>query len=98
MAFREQAEGRAINQIRYDVNVPLKQGPKETPVMNFETMVGILPQNWGVAALRMCFQLLKSPALVDGVERSERLFFAGRGADCWIGPTLQCPYGRATRD
>ena len=27
-AFREQAHGRAINQIRYDVNVPLEQRPE----------------------------------------------------------------------
>lgn len=75
-AFREQAEGRAINQIRYDVNVPLEERPERNARYEFKTMVGILPKI-GVAALRMSSTLNHRP-LVDGVERSERLFFAGR--------------------
>jgi alanine dehydrogenase len=73
--FREQAEGRAINQIRYDINVPLKQRPERNARYEFKTMVGILPKV-GVAALRMSSTLNHRP-LVNGVERSERLFLAG---------------------
>src|SRR5713226_6154479 len=51
-AFREQAQGRTINQIRYDVNVPLEQRPERNARYEFKTMVGILPKV-GVAALRM---------------------------------------------
>ena len=75
-AFREQAQGRAINQIRYDVNVPLEQRPERNARYEFKTMVGILPKV-GVAALRMSSTLNHRP-IIDGVERSERLFLAGR--------------------
>lgn len=74
-AFREQAQGRAINQIRYDVNVPLEQRPERNARYEFKTMVGILPKA-GVAALRMSSTLNHRP-IVDGIERSERLFLAG---------------------
>jgi alanine dehydrogenase len=74
-AFCEQAEGRAINQIRYDINVPLKQRPERNARYEFKTMVGILP-NIGMAALRMSSTLNHRP-IVNGVERSERLFLAG---------------------
>ena len=73
-AFREQAEGRAINQIRYDVNVPLEERPERNARYEFKTMVGILPKI-GVAALRMSSTLNHRP-IVDGIERSERLFVA----------------------
>jgi alanine dehydrogenase len=73
--FREQAQGRAINQIRYDINVPLEQRPERNARYEFKTMVGILPKV-GVAALRMSSTLNHRP-IVDGVERSERLFLAG---------------------
>jgi alanine dehydrogenase len=75
-AFREQAQGRAINQIRYDVNVPLEQRSERNARYEFKTMVGILPKV-GVAALRMSSTLNHRP-IVDGVERSERLFLAGQ--------------------
>jgi ornithine cyclodeaminase/alanine dehydrogenase-like protein (mu-crystallin family) len=75
-AFLEQAQGRAINQIRYDVNVPLEQRPERNARYEFKTMVGILPKI-GVAALRMSSTLNHRP-IVAGVERSERLFAAGQ--------------------
>ena len=75
-AFREQAHGRAINQIRYDVNVPLEQRTERNARYEFKTMVGVLPKA-GVAALRMSSTLNHRP-IVDGVERSERLFTAGQ--------------------
>ena len=74
-AFREQAQGRAINQIRYDVNMPLEERTERNARYEFKTMVGILPKV-GVAALRMSSTLNHRP-IVDGVERSERLFIAG---------------------
>lgn len=74
-ALREQAQGRTINQIRYDVNVPLEQRPERNARYEFKTMVGILPKV-GVAALRMSSTLNHRP-IIDGVERSERLFVAG---------------------
>lgn len=40
--FREQAPGRAINQIRYDTNVPPQQRPARNARYEFKTMVGIL--------------------------------------------------------
>ena len=64
--FREQAQGRAINQIRYDINVPLKQRAERNARYEFKTMVGILPKV-GMAALRMSSTLNHRP-LVDGVE------------------------------
>jgi ornithine cyclodeaminase/alanine dehydrogenase-like protein (mu-crystallin family) len=73
-AFREQAAGRTINQIRYDINVPLPQRPERHARYEFKTMVGVLPK-LGVAALRMSSTLNHRP-IVDGVERSERLFVA----------------------
>lgn len=73
-AFREQAAGRTINQLRYDVNVPLPQRPERHARYEFKTMVGVLPKV-GVAALRMSSTLNHRP-IVDGVERSERLFLA----------------------
>src|SRR5262249_54793372 len=62
-------------QIRYDINVPLKQRPERNARYEFKTMVGILPKV-GVAALRMSSTLNHRP-IVDGAERSERLFLAG---------------------
>jgi len=73
--FREQAHGRAINQIRYDINVPLKERPERNARYEFKTMVGVIPK-FGVAALRMSSTLNHRP-MVDGIERSERLFAAG---------------------
>jgi alanine dehydrogenase len=73
--FREQAHGRAINQIRYDINVPLKERPERNARYEFKTMVGVVPK-FDVAALRMSSTLNHRP-IVDGFERSERLFAAG---------------------
>jgi len=73
--FREQAQGRAINQIRYDINLPLKERQERKARYEFKTMVGVVPK-FDVAALRMSSTLNHRP-LVNGIERSERLFAAG---------------------
>ena len=43
--FREQAQGRAINQIRYDINVPLKQRAERNARYEFKTMVRHSPRS-----------------------------------------------------
>ncbi|MBI4522759.1 MAG: ornithine cyclodeaminase family protein [Deltaproteobacteria bacterium] len=49
-AYREQAAGRAISQLRMDTEVPIGQG-NHVKEFEFKTMVGILPKR-GIAALR----------------------------------------------
>jgi ornithine cyclodeaminase/alanine dehydrogenase-like protein (mu-crystallin family) len=73
-AYKEQAEGRAVNQLRYDTNMPLPQRPEREARYEFKTMVGILPKS-GVAALRMSSTLNHRP-IRYGVERAERLYLA----------------------
>lgn len=77
-AYREQAAGRAVNQLRYDTNIPLPERSEREARYEFKTMVGILPKA-GVAALRMSSTLNHHP-LVDGMERSERLYLAPGGS------------------
>jgi alanine dehydrogenase len=72
--YREQAEGRAVNQLRYDTNMPLSERPERQPRYEFKTMVGVIPK-MGVAALRMSSTLNHWP-IVHGVERAERLYVA----------------------
>lgn len=50
-AYREQAAGRAISQIRMDTEVPIIQENQPPKEFEFKTMVGILPKR-GIAALR----------------------------------------------
>ena len=49
-AYREQAAGRAISQLRMDTEVPISEGNR-IKEFEFKTMVGILPKR-GIAALR----------------------------------------------
>jgi ornithine cyclodeaminase/alanine dehydrogenase-like protein (mu-crystallin family) len=77
-AYREQAAGRAVNQLRYDTNMPLPDRPERQARYEFKTMVGILPIS-GVAALRMSSTLNHRP-MIDGMERSERLYLAPGGS------------------
>jgi alanine dehydrogenase len=76
--YREQAEGRSVNQLRYDTNMPLPERPERMARYEFKTMVGILPKA-GVAALRMSSTLNHRP-IIDGIERAERLYLAPGGA------------------
>jgi ornithine cyclodeaminase/alanine dehydrogenase-like protein (mu-crystallin family) len=76
-AYKEQAEGRAVNQLRYDTNMPLPERPERLARYEFKTMVGILPKV-GVAALRMSSTLDHRP-IRYGVERAERLYLAPGG-------------------
>lgn len=75
-AYLELAAGRAVNQLRYDTNMPLPERPERQARYEFKTMVGILPKA-GVAALRMSSTLNHRP-VIDGAERMERLH-AGAG-------------------
>jgi alanine dehydrogenase len=72
--YREEAAGRAVNQLRYDTNMPLSDRAEREPRYEFKTMVGILPRR-GVAALRMSSTLNHRPVRF-GVERAERLYLA----------------------
>jgi ornithine cyclodeaminase/alanine dehydrogenase-like protein (mu-crystallin family) len=72
--YREEAAGRAVNQLRYDTNMPLPERSERHPRYEFKTMVGIIPK-LGVAALRMSSTLNHWP-IRDGVERDERLYVA----------------------
>lgn len=76
-AYVEQAHGRAVNQLRYDTNMPLPQRPERQARYEFKTMMGILPSK-GVSALRMSSTLNHRP-IRDGVERAERLYLAPGG-------------------
>ncbi|MBM2811543.1 MAG: hypothetical protein HW416_2302 [Chloroflexi bacterium] len=76
-AYREQAAGRAVNQLRYDTRMPLPERQERDSDYEFKTMVGIIPK-MGIAALRMSSTLNFHP-LIDGVERSERLYLAPGG-------------------
>jgi len=73
-AYKEQAAGRAVNQLRYDTNMPLPERPEREARYEFKTMAGIIPK-FGVAALRMSSTLNHRP-IRYGVERAERLYLA----------------------
>ena len=75
--YREEAEGRAVNQLRHDTNMPLVERTERKARYEFKTMVGILPKR-GVAALRMSSTIQVRP-LVDGTERIETLFVGPGG-------------------
>jgi ornithine cyclodeaminase/alanine dehydrogenase-like protein (mu-crystallin family) len=74
--YREEAEARAVNQLRYDINMPLPGRMERRAYYEFKTMVGILPKR-GVAALRMSSTIQVRP-MRGGTERIETLF-AGPG-------------------
>ena len=67
-AYRELAAGRAVNQLRYDTNMPLAERPERKARYEFKTMVGILPKA-GVAGLRMSSTLNHRP-IRFGIERA----------------------------
>jgi len=73
-AFQEQAAGRVINQLRYDVNMPLPSRSERQARYEFKTMVGVIPK-LGVAALRMSSILYHRPVR-DGLEKVEHLNIA----------------------
>ena len=73
-AFREQAAGRVVNQMRYEVNMPLLDRPERKAKYEFKTMVGVIPK-LGVAALRMSSTLNYRP-IRDGQEGMEQIAIA----------------------
>ncbi|MBM4296378.1 MAG: ornithine cyclodeaminase family protein [Deltaproteobacteria bacterium] len=79
-AYREQAEGRAMNQLRHDTEMPVP-GMANDGCYEFKTMVGILPK-YGVSALRMSSSLVHHP-VVNGLKRVEKLPAAPGGR--WVG-------------
>ena len=79
-AYREQAEGRAMNQLRYDTEMPLPEMCNDGRY-EFKTMVGILPK-YGVSALRMSSSIVHHP-VIGGQKRVEKLPVAPGGR--WVG-------------
>ena len=79
-AYREQAEGRAMNQLRHDTEMPVPSMPNDGRY-EFKTMVGILPK-YGVSALRMSSSLVHHPT-AHGLKRVEKLPAAPGGR--WVG-------------
>jgi ornithine cyclodeaminase/alanine dehydrogenase-like protein (mu-crystallin family) len=60
-AYRKQAEGRAMNQLRYDTEMPLPEMLNDGRY-EFKTMVGILPK-YGISALRMSSSIVHHPVI-----------------------------------
>jgi ornithine cyclodeaminase/alanine dehydrogenase-like protein (mu-crystallin family) len=79
-AYREQAAGRAMNQLRRDTEMPLPEMRKDGRY-EFKTMVGILPK-YGISALRMSSSIVHHP-VIAGQKRTEKLPFAPGGR--WVG-------------
>jgi len=79
-AYREQAEGRAMNQLRHDTAMPVPEMPNEGRY-EFKTMVGVLPK-YGVSALRMSSSIVHHP-VTNGQKRVEKLPVAPGGR--WVG-------------
>jgi len=79
-AYREQAEGRAMNQLRHDTEMPVPEMSNEGRY-EFKTMVGVLPK-YGVAALRMSSSIVHHP-VTHGQKRVEKLPVAPGGR--WVG-------------
>ena len=79
-AYREQAEGRAMNQLRHDTEMPVPEMPNDGRY-EFKTMVGVLPK-YGVSALRMSSSLVHHP-VANGLKRVEKLPAAPGGR--WVG-------------
>jgi ornithine cyclodeaminase/alanine dehydrogenase-like protein (mu-crystallin family) len=79
-AYREQAAGRAMNQLRHDTEMPLPEVPNDGRY-EFKTMVGILPK-YGVCALRMSSSIVHHPKS-SGQKRVEKLPVAPGGR--WVG-------------
>jgi len=79
-AYREQAAGRAMNQLRYDTEMPLPE-MRNDGRYEFKTMVGILPK-YGISALRMSSSIVHHPDIA-GQKRVEKLPAAPGGR--WVG-------------
>jgi len=79
-AYREQAAGRAMNQLRYDTEMPLPE-MRNDGRYEFKTMVGVLPK-YGVSALRMSSSVVHHP-VIAGQKRVEKLPMAPGGR--WVG-------------
>lgn len=79
-AYREQAEGRAMNQLRHDTEMLVPEMPHGARY-EFKTMVGILPK-YGVSALRMSSSIVHQP-VAGGKSRVEKLPAAPGGR--WVG-------------
>jgi len=79
-AYREQAAGRAMNQLRYDTEMPLPE-MRNDGRYEFKTMVGILPK-YGISALRMSSSIVHHP-VIAGQKRVEKLPAAPGGR--WVG-------------
>lgn len=79
-AYREQAAGRAMNQLRHDTEMPLPEIPDDGRY-EFKTMVGILPK-YGVCALRMSSSIVHHP-VNWGQKRVEKLPVAPGSR--WVG-------------
>ncbi|OGQ82150.1 MAG: hypothetical protein A3F90_09915 [Deltaproteobacteria bacterium RIFCSPLOWO2_12_FULL_60_19] len=79
-AYREQAAGRAMNQLRYDTEMPLPE-MRNDGRYEFKTMVGVLPK-YGVSALRMSSSVVHHP-VITGQKRVEKLPAAPGGR--WVG-------------
>jgi len=79
-AYREQAAGRAMNQLRYDTEMPIPDMPNDGRY-EFKTMAGVLPK-YGVCALRMSSSIVHHP-VVSGQKRVEKLPAAPGGR--WVG-------------
>ena len=79
-AYREEAEGRAMNQLRHDTEMPIPEMPNDGRY-EFKTMVGVLPK-YGVSALRMSSSLVHHP-IANGLKRVEKLPAAPGGR--WVG-------------
>src|SRR5262245_22431829 len=76
-AYREEAAGRAVNQLRHDTLMPLPEREERSAHYEFKTMVGILPRA-GVAAIRLSSTLNHLP-IRHGVEQYERLYLGPGG-------------------
>lgn len=79
-AYREQAAGRAMNQLRHDTEMPLPE-MRNDGRYEFKTMVGILPK-YGISALRMSSSVVHHP-VIAGQKRVEKLPMAPGGR--WVG-------------
>jgi alanine dehydrogenase len=79
-AYRDQAAGRAINQIRYDTEMPMPEMRETRGRHEFKTMVGILPTA-GVSAIRLSASIQHEP-VIQGIKRRDKIPAAGGR---WVG-------------
>ena len=84
-AYREQAEGRAMNQLRHDTEMPVPEMPNDGRY-EFKTMVGVLPK-YGVSALRMSSSLVHHP-VANGAKTCRKATRSSRWSMGWNGATF----------